>query len=259
MKFQKSLSQLIFAALFCTAISVCAAFAQSPSDAPFHVLHLRVKPEAMREFEALVKAEVLPAFKKSGGTNLQAWATANFGEAFEYYFVRQVNGIRDFDEPHYLIKALGEKGAEELRQKIRRMTVSQHSFMINRKSELSWLPNPNYQFKVAVLTRSTVAHGRTAEYEKYVRENTVAVVAKTNAKGYRLSKTGLGGNNHEYFSSLLFDSYADIESYPAQINKARTEAGLNTIPAGLLTESVSTVLRYLPELSVTPTAQQAAK
>jgi hypothetical protein len=43
------------------------------------------------------------------------------------------------------------------------------------------------------------------------------------------------------------------------MRKARTEAGLSTTPAGLLTRSVSTVLRYLPELSVTPAPQQAAK
>lgn len=259
MNFQKSISQLIIATLFCAVISISAAFAQSQPDPVFHALHIRVKPEAMREFEALVKSEVLPAFKKSGGTNLQSWATTNFGEAFEYYIVRQVNGIRDFDEPHYLIKALGEKGAEELRQKIRRMCVSQHSFILNRKEALSWLPNASYQPKVSVLTRAIVANGRTEEYEKYVKENTIPIVAKTNAKGYRVSRVNLGGNGHEYFSLLLFDSYAEIEGYPAHVRKVRTEAGLSTVPAGLLTESVSIVLRYLPELSVRPAPQQAAK
>jgi hypothetical protein len=259
MRPQNLFSITFLAALLLAILCAPPGLAQSQPDPVFHVLHIRVKPEAMREFERLLKAEVLPAFKKSGGTSLQAWATTNFGEAFEYYFVRQVNGIRDFDEPHYLIKALGEKGAEELRQKIRRLCVSQHQFMLTRKAALSWLPNASYQPKVAVLTRAIVANGRTEEYEKYVKENTTPVVAKTNVKGYRISRVGLGGNASEYFSLLMCDSYAEIEGYPARMRKARTEAGLSTTPAGLLTRSVSTVLRYLPELSVTPAPQQAAK
>jgi hypothetical protein len=256
---QRNLLFTLLAVLFCAVALTSGSYAQSTAEPVFHVVHVRVKPEAMREFETLVKTELLPAFKKSGGTSLQAWATTNFGEAFEYYFVRQVEGIGYFDQPHYLIKALGEKGAEELRQKIRRMCVSQHQFMLTRKVALSWMPNASYQPKVAVLTRTTVANGRTEEYEKYVKENTTPVVAKTSAKAYRISRVGLGGNASEYFSLLMFDSYAEIEAYPAAIRKARTEAGLSIAPAGLLTESVSIVLRYVPELSVTTAPQQAAK
>jgi hypothetical protein len=240
---------------------MCASFglAQNQSEPVYQVMHIRVKPESIRDFEAVIKNEVLPAFKKSGGRQIQSWTTATFGEAYEYWFVRPLDGLKEFDEPHYLIKALGEKGAEELRMKIRRMSVSQDSFVLTRKNDLSWIPDANYQPRVAVLTRVTVAHGRTDEYEKYVRENTTPLVPKANTKGYRLSKVGLGGNPRQYYSLLLFDSFAEIEKYPALATKLRGAMNLSVAPVGLLTENTSIAVRYLPELSLLPVMQQAAK
>jgi hypothetical protein len=259
MKQRSLFTTALLAALCFAALCAPASFAQSQTEPVYQVTHIRVKPEAMREFEAVFKNEVLPAFKKSGGKELQAWTTASLGEAYQYWFVRPLSGLAEFDETHFLIKALGEKGAEDLRQRLRRMSVSQDNFLLTRKPEISWMPDANYQPKVGVLARVTVAHGRAAEYEKFIKENSLPAIPKANSKGYRVSRVGLGGNPREYYSLTLFDSFAEMEKYPALRDKAAAELKLATIPAGLLADTNWTVIRRLPELSLTPAPQQAAK
>ncbi len=186
----------------------------------------RVKPEMVNEYRELLKNETLPAFKKAGGKVWATWTTAIFGEGAVFWTIRPIDSLKQFDEPIFIVKALGEAGAQAWAAKRGRMIISFRSFMITARPDLGIAPKTNEAPKVGVGARNSVTPGRTAEYEKMLKENLLPVVGKTNVKGFLVSKVGLGGDPNEYLSLALFDSFADLEKFRAVFEKAIESSGL---------------------------------
>src|SRR5262245_4998512 len=218
----------------------------------------RVNHEMVKENRKFQKNETLPAFKKAGGKEWATWTTDIFGEGGEFWSIRPIDSLKQFDEPSFLVKALGgEASAQAWAAKRGRMIMSSRSFLITARPDLGIAPKTNEAPKVGVRTRSIVTPGRTAEHEKWLKENLLPVLGKTNVKGFYVSRVGLGGDPNEYISLSLFDSFADLEKFPAAIEKAAAEAKQGPEPAGILIYTERAVFRYVPELSLAPAAQNA--
>lgn len=232
--------------------------AQTPA-APqaYWVMVTHVKPEMVNEYREFLKNETLPAFKKAGGKEWATWMTAIFGEGGVFWTIRPIDSLKQFDEPNFIVKALGEAGAQAWAAKRGRMIISSRSFMITARPDLGIAPKTNEAPKVGVGGRHSVTLGRTAEYEKWLKESLLPALEKTNVKGLYVSRVGLGGDPNEYILLSLFDSFADLEKHIRSIEKAAAEAKLGPEPAGIVTHIERAVFRYIPELSLAPAAQKA--
>jgi hypothetical protein len=219
------------------------------------IVHVQIA--AVREWQEIMKNEWIPAQKKAGVNELHVWTTATLGEAGEFRIARAIKDITELDEPSPLVKALGQTGEAALMTKLRRLSVSSHSFIITTRPDLSITPASGYTPKLAVLNQTTVTPGRMAEFEE--RQNKqLAFIGKTNLKGLRVSRINMGGNRNAFDSLILFDSFTDINQFGPALRNATAEANLPAQP-GVVANSETIVLRYIPELSIRPAAQKTAK
>lgn len=251
---------LAFSALLLASALTPFCLAQTPAPTPqvYWVTVTQVKPGLGSQYREFIKNETLPAFKKAGGKEWQTYVVAAFGEVGEFWTLRPVENLKQFDEPNFITKALGEAGARAWNAKRAQMIVSSRSFLITSRPELSSPLPVTETVKIGVGARVSVAPARAAEYEKGLKENLLPLVKKTNAKGMYINRVGLGGNPHEYLVFVPFDSFEEIGKFAAARNKAAAE--LKTPPAviGLVLDEKWAVYRFVQELSVAPTPQKTA-
>jgi hypothetical protein len=251
---------------FCSMLIVVAlasfSLAQNPPAAAqqgqqYLISVVRVQEAAVREWQELVKNEWLPAQKKAGVGELHVWSTDTLGEFGEFRIARAIKDITELDEPSPLVKALGQMGADALMAKLRRLTVSSRSYISTTRLDLSIAAPAGYTPKLAVLNQAIAATGRNAEFEERQKKLTAAI-GKTNAKALRVTRINMGGNRNEYDVLALFDSFTDISQFGPALGKAMAEANLPAQP-GVVANSETIVLRYVPELSLRPAAQKTAR
>jgi hypothetical protein len=244
------LSVLLWATAFSTAgMAQTPAPAAPPQTSQLTIVH--VKPDMGAAWQEYLKNDANPAVVKSGVTRRQVWATATFGEAGEYAIVTPVADLSQFDDPTPLFKAIGQEGQAALMAKRQRLILDSRSMLITARPDLGVAPAPGYQAKLGVSSRTIVAQGHMADFVKYTKDLS-AVIAKTNAKGVSVSQIGLGGNPGEFITLVLFDSFADIDSFWAAFTKASADAKLAPAPAGTIANNEWRVYRYVRELSIIP-------
>ncbi|NOT58611.1 MAG: hypothetical protein HOP19_00120 [Acidobacteria bacterium] len=234
------------------------AAAQPTATPPRYTVRItHVKMGMTAEFEALVKNEMLPAYKKGGLKQAMAWVSASLGEAAEYVTLRPYDGAKQFDEPGALTKALGEEGARALTRKWSLLVNDTRQFVVQMKPELSIPPKNNDAPKLAVVYRTKIAPFRTLEYEEHFKAHTLPWISKASQKAYLMSKVGMGGDSNEYFGAFWVDSYTDMSKWSASFPTGGSGAGQKL--AGIVLSQESAIYRYVPELSIRPEAQKAAK
>ncbi len=74
-----------------------------------------------------------------------------------------------------------------------------------------------------------------------------------------MGKVGLGGNPDQYIMTALFDNFADLEKFPQAFSKAAADAKLGPQPSGIVMHVEYSVMRYMPDVSIAPPDQPAAK
>ncbi len=219
-----------------------------------------VQPGMAREYQELMKNEQLPALKKGGTKQLNTFTTSYFGEPGEYIFIEPVESLKQFDGPGVLNKALGAEGARALNEKRFRLTHSNHTYLVQFLPALSAnVPKPDAPpAKAALAVRITVAPGRTTEYESYVKNDVLPILQKAYPKGVLTAKVLLGGNGNEYRVLALVDSFEELEK---NMLTAAREGFVKIQPksAGIILHTETSVLRYVPDLSIQPEAQKAEK
>lgn len=235
------------------------AYAQNPpAQQSYEVTTVQVKPGMGGEYVDLQKKEMIPALQKGGVKQRSVWTTATFGEGGEYVTLRPIESLAQFDDPHPVVKALGQEGATALLAKRARLISSSHIVQITARPDLGVAPKADYAYKLGVSANVSVTPGRTDEYEKYVKALS-ATAAKTNAKGVLVGKAGLGGDPNSYRLMVLFDNWADLEKYRAAREKAAAETKLTPAATGVVAHTEWRVYRYVPELSIASAPQRAAK
>ncbi len=229
---------------------------QAPAPQFYSVRVTKVKPEMAQEYRAFMQNETLPALKKGGVKLRNAVVTATFGDAVEYLFVEPVASLKQFDEPGPLNKALGQEGNRAWTAKWLRLIASSRAYIVQLRPDLSIIPNPGAPpSKLALAVTITVAPGRTAEYESFLKNDLLPIAKKAWSKGILISKVVLGGDGSEYRALIPVDSFEELEKEA----QAATLAGFGRIgvkTAGIVLHSETAVYRYVPELSIRPEGQK---
>lgn len=260
---------LVLSLLLCAAsLAPRGAFAQTPTPSPaaparqrLAVTVIQVKPEMVADFDNLIKNEYNPALAKAGAKWSDVWRTAHFGDAFEYTFVAPVDSYAQFDGPSPLEKALGREGAGAWYAKASRMVNGVRSFVMAFDPELSHETKMTGPPKLAVVSFVSVAPGRGAEFESYVKNELLPVVKRSDAPGYWFQHVGLGGDANQYITLVLHNSFAELEKGPPPVRVLGQDGAAKLaqkMPAGVVTRVERRVMRLVPELSYRP-AQAAVK
>ena len=77
---------VVFVASAFTLASSLASAQPAPAPVRLSIQIVNVKPEALNDWIALQEKETIPALKKIKAAPREAWTTAFFGEAFQYFF-----------------------------------------------------------------------------------------------------------------------------------------------------------------------------
>ena len=253
------MKRILFATLF-TLIATTLTFAQTPTPTPqlYVTTVTHVKPGMMTEYQALMKNETLPAFKKAGGTRWSTYTNATFGKGGMVITLRPIENMKALDDTNFLVKAVGEAGAQVWGQKRARLIEGTETFLTQTLPDL-YIPRPTTDVpKLIISTITNVAPGRTAEYESLMKNEVVPLLKKAGNKGFAVGRVAFGGDVNEYRVWMYADSFEDVE----KIRQALQAAGYGALAAkfvGITLHSERRILRYQPELSIRPAAQKAAK
>ena len=235
------------------------ATAQPTATPPLYTVRVtHVKPGMEREYRQFMQNEMLPAYVKGGLKETATWATAQLGVGYEYVTVSPHSGLKRFDEPSALNKALGQEGARAMGLKWSQMVTDTRQFIVRARPELSIPPKTNEAPKLAVVYRVKIAPNRANEYEDIFKNFALPQFRKTAQKALLMSSVGFGGDSNEYICMFLVDSFTDMEKWTESFAQAGS-SGAGAKLVGIVVSQESAVYRYVPELSIRPEAQKAAQ
>ena len=261
---------LALSLLLCAAaLAPRAALAQTqapttpstPARERLAVTVVQVKPEMTADFENLIKNEYHQALAKAGVKWVDVWRTAQFGDAFEYTFVAPVESYAQYDGPGPLEKGLGKEGAAAWYAKASRMVNGVRTFTMDFIPELCYETKLAGPPKLAVVSFVSVAPGRGAEYESYIRNEMLPVVKRSDVPGFWVQQVGLGGDANQYITLTLHNNFAELEKGPPVRRVLGPEGAAKLaqkLPAGVVTHVERRVIRLVPELTYRP-AQSSSK
>jgi hypothetical protein len=217
----------------------------APSRSRITVSHL--KPDMVNEWVDLQKNEVVPALKKGGVKTRTVYATAIFGNAYEYVSIAPYQTTAQFDGPSPLVKALDVPGAARLDAKLRRCIVSQNSYMSTRIEEASnVLSTPP---DVIVVSHYRIASGKMQEYLDLVKSDFLPVFKK--AKVYfTVNQRGLGANGNDVTVVTGYAKFADVDNGRPLVQQlgAAEAAKINAKLLGIRTIVEVVTRRRVPDL-----------
>jgi hypothetical protein len=216
----------------------------------YRVVSIKIKSGMGPEWENCMKSELIPILRKSGVTEYQTWTT-EFGDPDEYVMLMPLKNMSELDGPGPLAAA-GKDGIAVLMARLQQMVNSAHFSVITSRNILSIAAKPGYVPKLGVLLTNTVAIGHEEGFAKSLKA-VLAVMEKTNVKGLMTSKLAFGGNPNEFYTFIMFDSFADMENSMQAIRQALGEAKLAP-QTGIVTQRENAILKYVSELSIQPAA-----
>jgi hypothetical protein len=209
------------------------------------------------DFIGFVKANVVPALTKLGVKDFSVWKIDQFGDTNTFYFLAPLQKLSALDKPLPWLQVVGQEALGTMYAMIQRLVAGSRDYSLIEQPGLSIPVKPGYAYKIGVLVTNTVAPGRQAEFETTTK-SIMALVGKTNAKGFLTSKLGMGGNPNDYTTFVPFDSFTDMEQFEPAFVKAIAGAKL-TETAGVVTSRKYEVLRHIPELDIDSQGKPAAK
>ena len=226
------------------------AQAQAPVPQWYSINVVSVRPERLDDWLALQRNEAIPALQKAGVRERGAWVSV-YGDGFEYFFATPLAKMADRDQPGPFVRALGEDGARAYNAKLRGMVERTRAIAIQALPDMSIVPPPSFEPKLAVLTFSYVAPGRGPDYENYLKTDLLPAIRKAQPAGFLHSRTIFGGDAGEYVSLRYIDSFAEIDKGPllTQAVGAAAAGRITAKAAGMLTRQERKIYRFVPNLS----------
>ena len=252
---------LTISALLLAVTFVSATYAQTPPLVPqfSRMQVVKLNPGMSDDWRKFYQTEIVPALKKGGVKQHSVWRVMQ-GDVREYVIITPLENLAQMDEPTTLAKALGQEAATALNKKQSHFFAEWHMYIIAGRPDLSLAPTSTDAPKLGLATKAIVTPGRVPEWEKGFKENLLPVVQKAGLKGLLTGRIAFGGNTNEFRALLMFDSYADLGQFQAAYPKAAAELKLSpTAPPGIVAQTEFLVARYVPELSIRPEPQKAAK
>lgn len=230
--------------------------AQAPAATPsigsmplFMVTISQLKPDTLVEWQEFQEKETLPMLQKAGQQR-RVFQTV-FGPAFEVATLTPARNIAERDGESPVVKALGAEGARAYAQRGRRFVASQRTIALRLRTDLSWVPDPNASLPIAVLSNYSIAAGRAADFESYIKTEVMPAHKKLKTGGYSVYQTQFGGEPTFYVATLVA-TFAEIDKGAAQtraFGQAAAARGQQKL-AGVVTHVERTVIREMPGLSV---------
>jgi hypothetical protein len=242
-----------------SAAAAAAPKAQTPAAAPpigslplFMVTIFQLRPDTLAEWQDFQLKETMPMLQKAGVKQRRVFQTV-FGPAFEVATLTPAANMAERDGESPVVKALGAEGAQAYAQRGRRFVASQRTIALRLRTDLSWVPDPNAKLPIAVLSNYSIAAGRAADFESYIKTEVMPAHKKLKTGGYSVYQTQFGGDPTFYVATLVAN-FAEIDKGPAQtraFGQAAAARGQQKL-AGVVTHVERTVIREMAELSFAP-------
>jgi hypothetical protein len=249
--------RLVLAAASVTAIAALQPIAaQTPPPDPMkpRLLQLTIgtlRPDMVKAYIDYQKSDVIPALQKGGVKWRDSFRTAVFGDLFQVAHVTDVTALDQYDSPPPARKALGDEGYAAYQAKLGSMVSSVKTYLIRTRPDLSYVADPAYQPKMAILTTVDVAPDKIAEFEAFIKSDWVPAFKTGGGKSYRVSQVVYGGSVSQYFTLVGVDTFADIgKGHP--VTRALGEDGMIKLTAkvgGMTRQVERTVIRLDPDLT----------
>ncbi len=215
-----------------------------------NVAVLEIKPELLTEWQDFQKNEAIPTLQKGGVRERMAVATA-VGQAFQYVFLTPNVKLSDRDGDSPIVKALGQDGARAYGQKARRFIANERTYVVRLRPDLGYQPDPNAGLPVAVVSDYSIAAGRGADFEAYLKNDVMPAHKQLKTGGFMVYQGLFGGDGNAFVVVTMVHNFAELEKGPA-ITQAYGEAKARAIQqklAGIVTHVERTLSRQVPELS----------
>lgn len=232
-----------------------AAMAKAPAEMSkmplIQVQIFQIKSDKMSDFIAMEKDEIVPALQKGGVKQRTAVATV-FGPGGEVVFLTPLDQrLTGFDGQNPFVRALGQDGANALLTKARAMIASGRTLVVRARTDLSYMPEPDAKLPIAVVSDYSVAPGRGADFEAYLRDDLQAVHKQARTSGFMVYQPLFGGAAGGFVVASLIHDFAELDKGPAAIRALGVTgaAKLQQKLAGIVTHVERTVSREIPELT----------
>jgi hypothetical protein len=205
---------------------------------------VRLKPDMVNEWLALQKNELMPAQKKGGVTTRTTLQTV-LGNAFEYATIIPYPSFGILDGQNAQQKALGTEAAAKLADKIRKCVLTQSTYLLTRRDDLS-IPQGT-----ATAARTAVVRplpGKQDEYLNYIKNDLLPVMKKAKdagkIAGYTVSIRGVGAAAGELTTTTYYNKFADIDAgNPAIAVVGQAAATALTAKGAALATNVQVIVR----------------
>jgi|CXWL01.1.fsa_nt_gi hypothetical protein len=228
------------------------------------VVDVEINPGSLSAWTMLHREEILPAQKKGGVPWLDVWASTAAGNPYMRTLVSPISSLADLDRPGGLQRALGVEAAESLLERNRELVNGVHSYIMRARPDLGFGIAPTKR-GIGVITTVSVHAGRTAEFEKALKESVVESLKASNVTTYLVLQVMYGGDPNQYRTVLFFPNYEEAASaqrgssgHPdplAWLEGSHGPQGVERL-AGERGSPIArverTIIRYLPELSYRP-------
>lgn len=239
--------------LVVAAIGIAAqAKPEAPAPSLMEVTWVSVKPDMTGEFQDMVKNEFNPALAKGGLKESWTWHNG-LGDAFSYVFVSPLSKMAEMDGPSPIEKGLAPEAIGPFFKKAGTMVTSVRTAVMIERPDLSFVTAGGPP-KLAVVVHFKAASGKQSEFDTYFMNEFMPAFKKTDVKGLLMHQLMMGGDPHEYVMLVPIDNWADIDKGHPVARAMGMDAWkkLRDRMPGSITDI--TVMRFMPTLSIVPTA-----
>jgi hypothetical protein len=247
------LAAVAFGVLAVTSGDLAAQAQQQPM--LLQVTFVQLEPETAPQWAELQRNELIPAQKKGGLTWRETWASGVTGDAYTRVIVTQISSLAQYDGQAPIVKALGTEGAQAFGEKNRRLLTGSRSIIIQSRPELGF-GTPAAKPNLAILTTVTVANGRAADFESFLKADVIPGLKKGGVGHYTVSRLVYGGDTNQYFTLIPVANYTELaKGHPLErALGADGMARLTQKTAPFVVKLEREIIRFLPDLSFMPSS-----
>jgi hypothetical protein len=230
----------------------------------------RFKPEMETEYYDFVKNVMNPLYVKGGVKARYAYRPDRGTRNEIIYFVPQESYAAIGVPPDGIGRALGNEDATRLFwQRHSRFLEGAEILTVSAMPDMSWT-NPKWQGQpqLALMRWQTVAYGRNTEYEDYFKNYDTPARRKYAEQGNMLGqwrfRQSFGGNVYRYLMLRPLASYAELDENGTKglgqiLGAAEYRKITDQLPKGVILQDEAYLIRYRPDLSITPQTSTAEK
>ncbi len=258
---------MLFAALVALNPLSPTASAQSAAKKQLYAINIRhVKPELMEEYLNFIKTRMNPLRVRGGVKSSLVWTVGN-GPQNTVIMAVPMDNFAAQDNPTGIPKALDADSAAVVFQQQGKYLSQQESYIIESVPDCSWT-NPKFKElpKFAILRWQKVAFGRSQEYEDYFKNYEIParkqIAAQSNMLGQWRYRIRFGGDSATYLMMRPFENYAELDNTKGLaeiLGATEVKKIYDQLPKGVIVSDEVWVLRFRPDLSITPQTSTAEK